>query len=248
MIKHRNIFFTTYGSSKFKESRERIIEEAKKFKIFKKTILETEETILIDDEFQEALSYKKFSNVFNNRKMRGGGCYLWKPYVVYKNYFKIKNGDFLVFADAGCRFNNSKKNVFKFYIEKLNESNEKGILKRKSNHTEGELTDKRYFEHFEMNAEQYENHHRNPVFSIFIKKCNHSDILIKKYWETAKKFPELFEITAPNNQPQGDTAVFSLLCHKFGAVECPWIPWSKNEPYSNKFKTELPIVPTRIRK
>ena len=87
-----NIVFVTFGNEKFKNSRERIVNQAKSIGIFNKCLYETED-ILNDTEFVRALKYKEFLRVFS--LSRGFGYWMWKPYVIYKNlekhYHKITN-------------------------------------------------------------------------------------------------------------------------------------------------------------
>ena len=95
---NKQIVFLTYGDFRFEESRKRIIEEAKATNIFTDCVLETE-SIVYDLEFHSALKDPKFREVFNI--VKGGGCYIWKPYIIHKHLRRLKENDLLIYADAG---------------------------------------------------------------------------------------------------------------------------------------------------
>jgi hypothetical protein len=107
----QNIVFLTYGDKKFKKSRQRIINEAKQLDLFTDCIMETE-NVFNDMEFKKQLKNERFKKVATSN--RGGGYWLWKPYIVYKHLSKLNDGDILFFVDAGCKIdkNNQIKNIF----------------------------------------------------------------------------------------------------------------------------------------
>ena len=52
---------------------------------------------------------------------RGGGYWLWKPYIIFRELSKISENDILVYCDAGCIIDFKKKKIFREYIELLQE-------------------------------------------------------------------------------------------------------------------------------
>jgi hypothetical protein len=231
--------FLTYGDARFRQSRKRIITESKQIGLFTDHILETKE-IVKDQAFGEALDSNEFKKVFNVEK--GGGCYIWKPYVIYKNLLLLSRNDILVYADAGCTIHDDKKSKDKFceYFDSLNDS--KGVLGFRSHHIESEMAKGDVFEYF--GAMDNKDLHGTPKFSAgrhFVRKCDHSMSLYEKWWDIARSEPHLFDRSPSKakNFPNfmrhiWDTGTWSLLCKTMGVVDQPWT------------EEEMPIKGTRI--
>lgn len=45
------------------------------------------------------------------KQSRGAGYWLWKPYIILNNLYKLKDGDLLVYTDAGVEIVNDLKNI-----------------------------------------------------------------------------------------------------------------------------------------
>ena len=109
------LLFLTYGDSRFKKSRDRIQNEALRLNFFDKAVVENEKTIK-DKSFRDACLNKSFAEVFNNKR-KGGGFWLWKPYVILKHLKTLRENDILVYTDAGstipkCEYTKDKLNEY----------------------------------------------------------------------------------------------------------------------------------------
>lgn len=214
------IWFVTYGNDAFIKSRIRIIKEAKVLHIFDYIILETDKTIADDTEFKTCLNDPEFEKVYN--QPRGGGYWIWKPYIVYKTLQKMEMGDILVFCDAGCviPFNHDTKQQLEnsfddlrrgTYHMKLNEygDNEKtwskgDVLKYYNVYDDDKILDKAHLESGRI---------------ILIKNQNTMNI-INKWWTVAKNRPHLFDdspSSVSNKQEyrehRNDQSHISILCN-----------------------------------
>lgn len=108
-----DIYFTAYGNHNFKNSKERLRNEALNYNnIFKDVFIYNEE--LLDEEF-----YQKHKE-FISQNMRGGGYWVWKPYIILESLKKIKEGDILLYCDAGCSLNKEGEKRFMEYIDITN--------------------------------------------------------------------------------------------------------------------------------
>jgi len=242
MIKIKNnknsVFFLTYGDDRFKESRERIIKEAINMKIFSKCILETRE-IEKEKEFKNALKNIQFKKAFET--IKGGGCYIWKPYIIYKHLLNtLSENDILVYADAGSTL--MSKNRKNFYSSFIFLQDEKGVLVSRNNHLESEYCKGDVFKYFNVeNDPVFFNTKKFQCSTHFIKKCKHSLKMYEKWWDIAKERPDLFNndiISIFPNYPNfirhvWDTGTWSLICKTMG--------------YSKETQ-QFPIKVTRIRK
>lgn len=90
------IKLVTYGDDKFYYSRKLLFLEAlkvssiDKIKVYKKNELPSE--VLSSD-------LMKFN--------KGGGYWIWKPYIIYNELIRMKNDDILIYVDSGCSVANT---------------------------------------------------------------------------------------------------------------------------------------------
>lgn len=186
--------FITYGSNAFLQSANRIVNEAKSLGIFNDFINYSEENL--------PLSIKS-SPLFTSSK--GGGFWLWKPYIIYNELLKSNLGDILVYADSGCTLQKSKK--WDAYFEALQQTN---ILffQYKSNFDYGwskfnpKFTDspqikhwckKKLILHFSDVTDVEAIIQKNKLLAgfIFIKNTKESQEIIKNWLHTMLFYPNL---------------------------------------------------------
>ena len=96
----------------------------------------------IDNEFKE-----KYKEVWNMTK--GGGYWIWKPYIISKMLEQINVNDILVYIDAGCHINITleSKQRFNEYIDMCN-SSQSGLLRFQLTHQEKHFTNRKTIEYF----------------------------------------------------------------------------------------------------
>ena len=87
--------FISYGDEKFKKNLIRIRREASRLGIFDRIKIYTETDLPIEITSSPLMQYE-----------RGGGHWLWKPYLIY-NTLKLYPNAIVVYADAGCTLNNN---------------------------------------------------------------------------------------------------------------------------------------------
>lgn len=100
--------FLTYGDSDFYLSKNIIKQEVKKIRVFDKIIAIGPNDIPELYRQSSLMEYKK-----------GGGYWIWKPYIIYQTLLNLKEGDIVVYADAGCEMLDSYKWEYYFsFLEK----------------------------------------------------------------------------------------------------------------------------------
>lgn len=99
--------FISYGDERFKESLNRIARQARKVGIFDKVIKYTP---------QDLPSFVKASPLFAFGD--GGGCWSWKPYVIYHTLKNCKENDIVFYADAGCTLQKQSPE-WQYFLEQL---------------------------------------------------------------------------------------------------------------------------------
>ncbi len=90
--------FITYGSKRFIKSSKRIVKEAKSLQLFDECRRYSVNDLPIPI---------KSSPLFLTEK--GGGFWLWKPYIIADTLSKMAENDILVYCDAGCTLQKSDK-------------------------------------------------------------------------------------------------------------------------------------------
>ena len=97
--------FITYGAGKkgYERARKRLMKQAIQTGIFTESVGYYPDMIKDDRDFNEM--YRKLVKKYK----RGNGYWIWKPYVIMKELNKTRNGDLIVYADAGCKFNMQHK-------------------------------------------------------------------------------------------------------------------------------------------
>lgn len=90
--------FISYGDDTFRKSLKHIKNEAKSIGIFDKIITYTP---------KDLPEYIKSSPLFLFKK--GGGYWIWKPYIIYKTLQQCDEKDVVYYADAGCTLNPDSK-------------------------------------------------------------------------------------------------------------------------------------------
>ena len=103
-----SIHFITYSDDKFKNSRERICEEAENTKWFSTIKYYTNHDYNLD-------FYNKNKEILDNKV--GGGFWIWKPYFIKKHLDLINDKDYLVYLDSGCTINKDGYKRFKEYLD-----------------------------------------------------------------------------------------------------------------------------------
>jgi hypothetical protein len=183
---------------------------------------------------------------------RGAGYWLWKPYFLKKKMDLMNEGDYLIYADAGCHVNIYGQKRLKDYFDIL-DSHESGVLSLEmSCFSEETYTNEKVFEFFEI-EEKNDSIRKTGIYVggiLFFKKNKVSVDLIDKFYEVAINNPVIFsdeynsfkrkEVFVDHRH---DQSVFSVL-RKLSVVAT--IP---DETFSQNWKELLhvPILATRIR-
>lgn len=217
--------FLTYGDQNFMSSRKRITLEAQKLNYFDKIITETE-VIKNNSEIIDCLNNPNFKKVFDAK--RGGGYWVWKPYIIYKNLQLLDDNDILVYSDAGSTIPNNKYTIDKLneYVDIVNNS-DKGVLSFRNPFSESAWTKGDVFKHFNcLDNEDVYNTRQFTANRIIIRKNLHAMTLFKEWWETAKNYPQLFDDSKSIiknfntfKENRHDQSVFSIICKTKGVEE-----------------------------
>ena len=155
-----SIYGISYASRHFKNRYEIINKLGIESRLFNNFKCFNEQDI--DNNFKE-----KYKEIWNSNK--GGGYWIWKPYIIKQMLEQINNDDVIVYIDSGCHINitTESKQRFKEYIEMVNNSNS-GLLRFQLTHQEKNFTNEKTIKYFE-------NKFKNKLINQFKNKLNNDN-------------------------------------------------------------------------
>jgi len=234
------IYLISYGDAKYASQREFFRETALASSFF------DEITIFSPEDIEPSFS-KHFQNVLKQR--RGGGYWIWKPYLIQRVLETLDDDDILIYCDAGCMINDNGAERFNEYIELLMES-ESGCIGFELPHREIEYTKREVFDHF-GSAEELILSNQLMATVIMLRKCPHATMLINKWYEALCENPLLFTDDKDDTAQYADfidhrhdQSIFSILRKTYQSEIIP------DETYFLDFIREgqpYPIWATRLK-
>lgn len=236
-------YFITYGNEKFKQSKKRIVSEAKIFGKF-------DYINSYGPEHLDANFTKKFKHILDQPRIGGYG--IWRPYIIKKELEKLSKGDYLIYLDSGCSINIKGLKRYKEYLEMLDNS-DKGIISFQMTHKEKQFTTKEIFNHFDIDMKSDISMSGQMLDGILIMKKNKNLIKIIDIWyDTIYKNVLLFTdyYNKQNQIPdfidnRHEQSILSIIMKKYGSIIL------KDETYFKQFGNDrsllYPFWATRLR-
>jgi len=135
---------------------------------------------------------QSFLKVFHNVifQQKGGGFWIWKPYLIKAIYDELSSEDVLVYCDAGCIINNLGKKRFDDYIDMIADS-ETGTLAFELPHKEIEYTKREVFDYFKSGQEMLDSNQLMATIVLF-RKTKHATEIINQWYNVLYDDPLLF--------------------------------------------------------
>lgn len=244
-VSKKRVFITFGGPTEEYRNRSRIVSnQAKHMELFTSTVG------LNDDFLRNNPEFWNTHGEFLESNKRGFGYWLWKPFIIKTFLDKLDDGDILVYADAGCSMNPFGKIRLFEYMNMLHNNPENyGIISfQLNNHPEIEWSKRDVCEYFEATEDMLQST-QCMATSVIIKKNEHSQMIINKWYETACNYSLINDEVNANESLQlkehrHDQSIYSMLVKKYGSIKIPDETYTY--PWSNARK--FPILGTRIRK
>lgn len=161
---------------------------------------------------------------FITKNKRGYGFWIWKPYLVQKNMNEIKDGDYLIYADAGCEMNANGLKRLNEYIGMLDDDEEQyGILSFQLTFPEYKYT-KQELLHYLNCDEDLKNDNQFIATVVILKKTKHSVSVINKWYEIACNYDLISDIKHMEQDSRfvdhrHDQSILSVLVKKYGSIK-----------------------------
>jgi hypothetical protein len=205
-------FFVSFSNEKYLGGLNRIENQVKLLNVFDNIFTFT------DKDLEKIPEFWSRHGEFVNNNPRGHGYWIWKPFLILKTLEKMKYGDILFYADAGCEINYEG-------IEKLEEffntvkTNGKGLLSFQLNdfmfHHEGRWSKMDLINHF--NAECYRLSLQIHATYFFLEKNSYVMNLINLWYDTACNYHFIDDSPSVSKnddyfiEHRHDQSIFSLI-------------------------------------
>ena len=186
IVPDHTLSFVSYGDDNFQGSKDRIKSEAEAMKCFDGQI-----KIYGPDDL--SADFKKAVGSALNAA-RGGGYWLWRPYILNDIFSKMKENDYVLFADAGCTLQPAGIPRLKEYIAMISPESGKSVLCMRLIGSQQKVwTTTAIFDYFNIPIES-EIGNANQILGGFqmYRKCPESLAVLQKMYEIATTRPDLF--------------------------------------------------------
>lgn len=209
------IRFISFADEKLKPTLRRIGKEAKQSGFF-------DEIHLLNEKSFEREYLKRYRQWYADNP-RGYGYWIWKPYFIRKELRTLKDGDVLVYLDAGCVINASAKERFCQYIMQLSESQPIICFDHISCLNE-QYTKTDLIKYFSFNDEPLFLQSRQFMSGILVlRKCGKTLRFVDEWYDICHNYQNLVD-DSPSLLPESekfiehrhDQSVFTCLCWKYG--------------------------------
>ena len=222
MTEPKRLFLTFGGPTEKYRNRSKIVaEQSKTCNWFTSCIG------LNDDLLRQSPNFATKHLQFLETNQRGYGFWLWKPYIIKTFLDKLREGDILVYADAGCTINPNGLPRFNEYMNILdtNEDNY-GIISFQMQHLPEIKYSKRLLLETIDATEEMATSGQCIATTMIIKKNAHSTMVVDKWWELAQNYDLINDGQMPQENPQfidhrHDQSIFSILVKKYGSIKIP---------------------------
>lgn len=209
--------FVTFADTRYIKSLERIKSETELFDFDERYFL-TEKDLPKDF----------FQNINPKIYRRGYGYWTWKPYVVKSMLDKMKDGDVLVYSDAGTQYHITGKQRFEEYLLMLSVDKPFVVFQQPflaKDWTKGDVFKYLCAEQWQVYAMQLQLW----AGSFILLKTPNTVAVVDKWLDIVKNHIDLMTDKAsesPNlvgfQEHRHDQSVFSILIHQMPHTEISW--------------------------
>lgn len=183
---------------------------------------------------------------------RGFGYWQWKSYSIRRILDRLDDGDFLIYADAGCSINPYGEKRFYEYLDIATES-PLGIMAFQEEGLESTWTKGDVFDYFNVyNKDDFKNHPQVATTTFIIRKCWKSVQFVNEWFYVCNNQYDL-ATDKPSEIPnypdfienRHDQSVFSVMSLLYNMAVVPVTEIFSEDGYANM--QQYPIWATRYK-
>lgn len=211
----KKVFITFGGGGQnFIDAGNRIIDQVQRLKLFDVLKLYTAEDLKQDEEF-----WNKHTKFIESNK-RGYGYYVWKPYIFQKTMSKMKDGDILLYLDAGCEVMQKNGSKLPKFFKQVKKDLLIGSYDR-HNYNEKSWTKMDIFKFMKMKDKKYMDTRQRQSGLVMISVCDKTRKLIDEWCSITSNNYHLIDDSPSKSknvssfkENRHDQSIFSLLTKK----------------------------------
>lgn len=196
------------------EAGKRIIQQAKDIGAFDSAYLYNEHDLKNDEDFWSK------NGRFCEQNSKGYGFYIWKPYIIKHKMDGLKNGDILLYLDAGCEIDPSKPENMQKLIEKTKNCK---IVGAGTGLAEGRWTKKDLLLKLNMYERKYIDTIQYQGGTNMFLVCDETRKLVNEWYELACEHSNIDNTHSTSDiqdlmiveNHRHDQSIFSLLAKKY---------------------------------
>ena len=181
------LWFISYGDANYEAAKQRIRKEAEDMGCFQGGI-----KIYGPEDLGEDFNTGEVAKVL--KEPRGGGYWLWKPYIIMKTLEMMNPDDILLYADAGCTLQTAGVPRLKEYAKMISPDTSKSVLvMRLRDQVAKKWITTEIFDHFNIKMDD-PIAISNQVLATcgMYRNCADGIQVVKRWLDTAMKRPDLF--------------------------------------------------------
>lgn len=242
--------FISFADSRMTDSLNRLHRQAKALEFFDETTPFTQHDLL--PEFTSRMGK------YLTPSCKGFGYWSWKPWIISHTLQKMKDGDRLLYLDAGCHINPAGRKRFREYVDTLDRDSN-GMLVFYNGQPEYKWTKGDIFRHFSISPENTRITHSQQIAAghVFIKKSPGTVELIRDWLHIFYNHLNLVD-NSPSVSPnlegfvenRYDQSIFSILCKLRGVTALPCSEtyaedWDRLALFPFQDRRDLSVSPTQ---
>lgn len=209
--------FITFGAGekKYIDAGNRIINQAKRTELFDEYKLYTDNDLKNDKQFWE----KHGNFIIKNKK--GFGLWLWKPYIIKKSMDTLKDGDILLYLDAGIEIDFRKKQFLRKKFEIVKKDYIIGTKALNRFGPEKKWCKMDLILHLDTLDNKYLNTQQRQGGTNMFLVCEKTRNFVKEWYNIACNYHLLNDSPSKNKnlkcfkEHRHDQSIFSLLSKKY---------------------------------
>ena len=239
----KNVHLITYGDRNYARSKWVLAQEAAQFGF---SNIHTRGPETLPAEFVRAHAG------FFERNGKGGGFWLWKPFIVNELLSLINEGDFLFYADAGCAINLNGKKRFIHWLDICDQ--QRCVAFQMHGLPERHWTKMSVARHMNCDTAHIMDSGQLVATVFGLKKCRFTVELVREWldicaleWTIDDSIQEI-ENDPAFREHRHDQSVFSLLRKRENCYTIPDETYPPNGNWNDPFINTIPIWARRRKK
>jgi hypothetical protein len=192
----------------------------------------------------------RYSSILSEH--RGGGYWIWKPWIINEALNRINDGEYLLYMDAGCSINIAAYDRLQDYIDMISSSHQ-NILSMQMHHVERKWTNSNTLRYFGVALDDSIACSGQLMATILMIRRNSAALEMVKQWlHTLHSDPYLFTDRYNSIDPfsdfqdhRHDQSIFSIIRKQNSPAIIPDETWFSD--FQGEAAARVPFWGTRLK-